>query len=126
MEFNKLYQKIAPVLGNANCKCEVDVNDSNTNEKIYHITYHVGGEKEPNLLLFKFSIVLDIQTLIEKLQTNHSLIIGEDTVLTFVKKKNSDTIPHLKQYNDRENNYDEIARIFYDGRGLILMDRFGV
>ena len=126
MDLNKLYQKIAPVLGSANCQCEVELDDRDTKEKIYHITYHVGRGKEPNLLLLKFSIVLDIRSLIEKLQTNHSLIIGEDTIMTFVKHKNIDIIPHLKQYNDRENNYDEIARVFSDGRGVILMDRFGV
>ena len=126
MDLNKLYQKISPVLGSAKCQCEVELDDRDTKEKIYHVTYYIGREKEPNPLLFKFSIVLDIPTLIEKLQTNHSLIIGEDTILTFVKKKNLDIMPHLKRYNGRENNYDEIARVFSDGRGLILMDRFGV
>ena len=126
MDLNKLYQKIAPVLGSANCQCEVELDDRDTKEKIYHITYHAGREKEPNLLLIKFSIVLDILTLIEKLQTNHSLIIGEDTIVTLVKHKNIDIIPHLKHYNDRVNNYDEIASVFYKARGLILMDRFGV
>ena len=32
----------------------------------------------------------------------------------------------LKKENKLNNDYDEIVRVFYDGRGLILMDRFGV
>ena len=126
MDFNQLCQKITSALGNANCQSEVELVQVNAEEKLYHVTFHAGREKEPDVLVLKFSIALNIPTLIDKLQTNHSLMIGEETILTFVKKKSLDIIQHLKQYNGGSNDYDKIARVFYDGRGAILMERFGI
>jgi hypothetical protein len=126
MELNNLYQKIAPVLGNFGCQCAVDLIDVNAEEKKYNITYHVSREKDPDVLLLKFSIVIDNPRLIEKLQNNYSFIINEDTILTFVKMKNLDIIPHLRMYSGRDSDYNEIARVFYNSRGMILLDKFGI
>jgi hypothetical protein len=104
----------------------VDLHEDNASEKTYHITCHVSREHEPEALLIKFYITLDIPVLLEKLKTNHSLMIKEYTILTFIKKKNIDIIPHMKLYNGSKTDYDEIAGVFYNSRGDILLDRFGI
>ena len=101
---------------NSASNCDVIVKNSNYNHTEFSIGFNI-----------YFELTLDLNILRDKLSAKYRESVSEEELVTIFKVKSNSLkiVPHLKEYNTKNTDYDAIVEIIHNNRGRLSAKKFG-
>lgn len=86
------------------------------------------NSKSTGSVSITFHISINKLRLNEKIDTNIGTVIPKtenNDIQEFIVHKNIELLHYLKEYNNIATDYEKLAQLYYNSRGVIIGKRFG-
>jgi hypothetical protein len=123
--FNDVLTKQDSLLPDSELSIHVDLLEEKDEDILLRLKFTTNEEA---FILLSFQIYLNKRYLAEAVQGLESVVtppVEAKDVEVFVKRKNLDLLPYLKEYNKESTLYNKLGEMYHDTRGSIIGNRFG-
>ena len=83
---------------------------------------------EYGFVRISFLFVINKLIMVNLIDTNTNGVTPQtenSDFINFVKNKKISLLPYLKEYNQKETNYEKLAEMYIDSKGFVIGKRFG-
>ena len=125
MKLFESYTKLSSILIDAPVNVSSELMAEENNELIFSLRLF---SKDSGFVSMKFQIIFNpiiLREKIENFKEGYNPHTENIDFEEYIIRKNIQLLPYLKEYNDKETDYDKLAELYYIARGSVSGKRFG-
>ena len=125
MTFTDLITTLNNILPDSKLSVEADLLLEDEDDISFRVLFTTN---EAAFILMSFQIYFNKKMLAEKLevlQHNAAAHMETDDIRVFIERRNTQLLPYLEAYNKQFTDYEKLAELYHETRGLINANRFG-
>ena len=126
MKLFESYTKLSSILIDAPVNVSSELMAEENNELIFSLRLF---SKDSGFVSMKFQIIFNpiiLREKIENFKEGYNPHTENIDFEEYIIRKNIQLLPYLKEYNDKETDYDKLAELYYIARGSVSGKRFGL